>query len=107
MSTARRRRERPMSIASPWPTLEPYPAAPLASWLEDASLRWGDKVAFIDGRGKGYPFRQAFDLARRIGRLLQEQGIAKGGRGAIISPNSPSLVIAALGVLWARSEERR
>ena len=102
-----------MVIESPWPTQSPYPRAPLAPWLEDAALRWGDKVALIDGRGRAegpggsgmkgreYTFRQAFDLARRIGRFLQEQGIAKGDRVAVVSFNCAPLLIHYLGILWA------
>ncbi|HKZ51008.1 MAG TPA: AMP-binding protein [Dehalococcoidia bacterium] len=90
-----------MVIESPWPTLEPYPKEPLASWLEGSSLRFGDKAAFLDREGRGYTFRETFTLARRIGRLLQEQGIPKGEAVAIVSPNTPFYIVASLGVLWA------
>ena len=68
-------------IASPWPTLGPYPEASLASWLEGCGLRHGDKLPFIDRQGRVCSFREAFTLALRIGRLLQE-GMAKGDRVA-------------------------
>ena len=90
-----------MVIESPWPSLAPYPKAHLADWLEDASLRWGEKAAFIDREGRSYSFRQTFDLARRIGRFLQEEGVAKGDRVAVVSFNSVSLVIHYLGVIWS------
>ncbi|HLE02435.1 MAG TPA: AMP-binding protein, partial [Dehalococcoidia bacterium] len=90
-----------MPIVSPWPSLEPYPKSSLPAWIERTSLKHGDKPAFIFHDSTVYSFRETFELARRIGRLLQERGIVKGDRIAFITPNSPSLVIAALGVMWA------
>ena len=90
-----------MLVESTWPTLEPYPKAPLASWLEGVSWRHGDRAALIDREGKAYSFREVFTLARRIGRLLQEGGLIKGDRVALLGPNSPMYIIASLGVAWA------
>ncbi|HKZ51526.1 MAG TPA: AMP-binding protein [Dehalococcoidia bacterium] len=90
-----------MIIPSPWPTLKPYPEEPLVAWLEGACWRHGDRVAFTDRDGRAYSFRQAFTLARQIGRFLQDEGVALGDRVAVVSPNSSFLVIAYLGVLQA------
>jgi len=90
-----------MVVESPWPTLAPYPKAFAPLWLEGAALRHGDKAAFVDREGKTCSFRQAVTLARRIGRFLQEEGIAKGDRVAVISSNYLTLIPAYLGALWA------
>ncbi|HLE02476.1 MAG TPA: AMP-binding protein, partial [Dehalococcoidia bacterium] len=96
-----RHRRRASLVESTWPTLEPYPKAPLAPWLEGVSWRHGDRAALLDREGKGYSFREAFTLARRIGRLLQEGGLSKGDRVALLGPNSPFYIIASLGVFRA------
>ncbi|HKZ50251.1 MAG TPA: class I adenylate-forming enzyme family protein, partial [Dehalococcoidia bacterium] len=90
-----------MPITSPWPTLEPYPKEPMASWLEAASRHHGERAALMDREGRAYTYRQTHSLARSIGRFLQDEGVAKGDRVAIVSPNSTSVVIAYLGILWA------
>ena len=90
-----------MIFNSPFASLEPYPRVPLPAFAEAAARRNPDKVALYDIEGQGYTFAQVWRAARKVARLLQENGIAKGDRVAIYSPNSPAYPVVFHGALLA------
>lgn len=90
-----------MIFSSPFVSLEPYPKVPLPAFAEAPAARYPDKVALYDIEGRAFTFAQVWRAARKIARLLQENGVAKGDRVAIHSPNSPEYVVAFQGALLA------
>ena len=90
-----------MLFHSPWFTLEPYPEIPLTQLLEPSARRFQDKPAFINVDGTVHTFGHIWEACRRLGRYLQDQGIAKGDRIAILSANAPEYFVAFYGTLFA------
>ncbi len=90
-----------MPITSPWVTLEPYPRMNLAHYVEACAARFGDKVAVISVDGKEYTFNEVIHWSKKLARFLQDEGVAKGERVAIFSPNSPEYPIVVNGILRA------
>ncbi|MBI2912443.1 MAG: AMP-binding protein, partial [Chloroflexi bacterium] len=90
-----------MLFHSPWFTLEPYPSIPLTELLAPSAERFRDKSAFITAEGQAYTFAHTWEASRRLGRFLQDQGIQKGDRVAILSANTPEYFPAFYGTLFA------
>ncbi len=90
-----------MIIHSPWASLEPYPHINLPEYLEHAVVRFRDKTAFINVDGAAYTFGQVWEAGQRLGRFLQDQGVQKGDRIAILSANIPEYVVAFQGIVQA------
>jgi acyl-CoA synthetase (AMP-forming)/AMP-acid ligase II len=88
-------------IHSPYPSLQPYPTATLPQYLENSANRFQDKPALINVDGTTYSFTQIWEAGRRLGRFLQDQGIKKGDRVAILSANIPEYVVAFQGIVHA------
>ncbi len=86
---------------SPWFTLEPYPEIPLTRLLAPSAERYRDKPAFINFDGKSYTFGDIWQACRRLGRFLQDNGLQKGDRVAILSANAPEYFVAFYGTLFA------
>ncbi len=86
---------------SPWFSLEPYPEIPLTRLLEPAAERFRDKPAFITVEGRAHTFGHTWQACRRLGRFLQDNGIGKGDRVAILSANAPEYFLAFYGTLYA------
>ncbi|TMB94128.1 MAG: long-chain fatty acid--CoA ligase, partial [Chloroflexi bacterium] len=86
---------------SPWFSLEPYPEMPLTQLLAPAAERHKDRPAFITVESKQYSFGETWDACRRLGRFLQDNGIEKGDRIAILSANAPEYFLAFYGTLFA------
>jgi len=90
-----------MLFHSPWFSLEPYAEIPLTDLLAPSVDRFRDKPAFITPEGGTYTFGAAWQASLRLGRHLQEAGIQKGDRIAILSANCPEYFIAFYGTLFA------
>ncbi len=90
-----------MPVGSPWITLEPYPKMNLAHFVEACGGRFGDKTAVITPDGKEFSFNQIFLWSKKLARFLQNEGVAKGDRVGIFSPNSPEYFVAFQGVVRA------
>ncbi len=69
-----------MLFYSPWLSLEPYPEVPLTHYLSRSAERFAGKTAFISADGCAFTYAQTWEAARRLGRFLQDQGIAPGDR---------------------------
>src|SRR3990170_6367215 len=90
-----------MLFHSPWFTLEPYPEVSLTGLLAPSAERFRDKPAFISLDGRMDTFGHVWEACRRLGRFLQDQGLAKGDRVAILSANAPEYFVAFYGTLFA------
>jgi acyl-CoA synthetase (AMP-forming)/AMP-acid ligase II len=90
-----------MLFHSPWFTIEPYPEVPLTQLLAPSAGRFRDKPAFINVDGATHSFGETWEACRRLGRFLQDQGIEKGDRIAILSANAPEYFVAFYGTLFA------
>src|SRR4029450_9899202 len=90
-----------MLFHSPWFSLQPYAEIPLTDLLAPSAERFRDTPAFITAEGDGYPFGEAAHASRRLGRHLQDAGIQKGDRVAILSANCPEYFVAFYGTLFA------
>ncbi len=90
-----------MIIHSPWASLDPYPHTTLPLFLERAAHRFHDKPCIINMDGTEYTFGRVVEAGQRLGRFLQDQGVQKGDRIAILSPNLPEYVVAFQGIVQA------
>ncbi|MCB0232301.1 MAG: AMP-binding protein, partial [Anaerolineae bacterium] len=77
-----------------------YPHIPLYRLLDDAAERTPTTrcATFF---GKGYSYRSLKDASDHFAAALQEQGVTKGDRVALLLPNSPQFIIAYYGILKA------
>ncbi|MBI1884876.1 MAG: AMP-binding protein [Chloroflexi bacterium] len=90
-----------MIIQSPWPSLEPYVPMTLPEFLKRPADRFHDKPCLINMDGTQYTFGQVWEAGKRLGHFLQDQGIGKGDRIAILSANNPEYVVAFQGIVHA------
>src|SRR6266581_3334750 len=90
-----------MLYHSPWFSLAPYAEIPLTQLLAPAAERFRDKPAFLTPEGESYTFGEAWQASRRLGRHLQDSGIQKGDRIAVLSANCPEYFVAFYGTLFA------
>jgi acyl-CoA synthetase (AMP-forming)/AMP-acid ligase II len=90
-----------MLYHSPWFSLEPYAEIALTDLLAASAERLRDKPAFITAEGQTHSFGDIWDASRRLGRHLQDSGVQKGDRIAILSANCPEYFTAFYGTLFA------
>ena len=90
-----------MPVGSPWLSLEPYPRLPLTQMLEWSAARYPNKAALISADGQEYTFARLWRAARKIARLLEEHGLARGDRVGILAPNCPEYAVAFYATLLA------
>src|SRR3972149_12087472 len=90
-----------MLIHSPWASLQPYPTFPLPEYLEHAAHRFESKPCLVNMDGTEYTFARIWEAGKRLGRFLQDQGIQKGDRVAVLSANLPEYVVAFQGIAHA------
>ena len=86
---------------SPWFSIKPYPEVTLQDLLAPSAERYRDKPALITHEGTEYTFGQTWKACRKLGRFLQDNGIEKGDRIAILSANSAEYFIAFYATLFA------
>ncbi|HSP55275.1 MAG TPA: AMP-binding protein [Dehalococcoidia bacterium] len=90
-----------MLFHSPWFSLAPYPEIPLTELLAPAAEMHRDRPALISLDGTIHTFGHTWQACRRLGRFLQDSGINKGDRVAILSANAPEYFVAFYGTLFA------
>lgn len=90
-----------MLFHSPWFSLEPYPEIALTDLLAPAAEAHRDRAALIAVDGTTHTFGHTWQACRRLGRFLQDRGIEKGDRIAILSANAPEYFVAFYGTLFA------
>ncbi len=77
-----------------------YEKRPLHEFLEESAALYGEKKALYF-MGKELTYREVNKQTRLLAGYLQEIGLAKGDRVAIMLPNTPQSVIAYYAVLMA------
>lgn len=73
---------------------------PLYSLLEETAAQYPNNPAF-DFLGKKYSWREIYDLACRMAKGLQDEGLRKGDRVGLFLPNTPYYLISYYAVLMA------
>ena len=68
--------------------------------LASAEQRFGDRTAIVTAEGSE-SFRELARSTRSAAEALRRRGLKAGDRVLIAAPNSPSLVHAWLGAIWA------
>jgi long-chain acyl-CoA synthetase len=97
-----------MQIEKPWLKHYPeeiphtllFPSDPVQQYLVNAAKEFPDKNA-IHFMGKELTYKDIFEKATKLAAYLQQLGISKGDRVAIMLPNIPQTVIGYFGVLLA------
>jgi long-chain acyl-CoA synthetase len=97
-----------MSEQRPWlrnypdeiPATLNYTNAPVQDYLKNAAKEFSTKTA-IHFMGREMNYQELYADARKVAAYLQEVGIQKGDRVAIMLPNCPQAVISYYGVLMA------
>ncbi len=84
------------------PTTIDYPSIPLDQFLTDSAAKHPNRTAIIFGAAlgsrvmdAGMTYRQLDEAVNRFAAGLQEMGVEKGDRVAIMLPNCPQFVITA------------
>lgn len=93
-----------MTAPQPWlahydanvPSSLIYPEAPIHSLLEGAVKRHADRPA-LEFLGFELTYAQLWEQAKRFATALEQLGVKKGDRVAIMLPNCPQFVIAFFG----------
>ena len=87
---------------SPRMSLAPYSVHPVTDDVVASAARHPDKVALICGAtGAQYTFGELVTAARRLGRVLQDEGVGVGDRVGIVATNSPHWAVVFLGTFFA------
>jgi acyl-CoA synthetase (AMP-forming)/AMP-acid ligase II len=83
-----------MVAASYWPSQAPYPKHHLSLFFERSAQRVPDKPALIDVDEKQYSYRQLWDAACKLARLLQRDcNVTHGETVAALAPNCPEYAV--------------
>jgi long-chain acyl-CoA synthetase len=77
-----------------------FSSEPIQQYLVNAAKEFPDKAA-IHFMGKESTFKEVYEKALKLAAYLQQLGISKGDRVAIMLPNTPQAVISYFGVLLA------
>jgi long-chain acyl-CoA synthetase len=89
-------------LESPRPSRLPYPEHPVPELLARSARLWPDAVALVDGTTDAeVTFARLDEAVRGMARALQDEGVEKGDRVALVAPNSPEWVVAFQGALLA------
>jgi len=89
-------------LESPRPTRLPYPEHSVPELLARSARLWPAAIALVDGATDAeYTFERLHQAVRGMARTLQDEGIEKGDRLAIVAPNSPEWIVVFQGALLA------
>ena len=70
--------------------------------LTRSARLWPEAIALVDGATDAeYTFARLHEAVRGMARALQDEGIEKGDRVAIVAPNSPEWIVVFQGALLA------
>jgi acyl-CoA synthetase (AMP-forming)/AMP-acid ligase II len=76
-----------MVVSSYWPSQAPYEEIPLYELLRRSAAANPDKTAVIGQDGSTRTYARIWSDARKVARLLQDDGVEKGDMVGIFSPN--------------------
>lgn len=82
------------------PTHIEYAKKPLHDFLKESAKKYG-KMKALYFMGKELTFQEVYEEAKSLASFLQEKGVKKGDRVAIMLPNTPQAVISYYGILLA------
>lgn len=77
-----------------------YDEKPLHGFLQASVKKYGEMKA-LHFMGKETTFKELYHQAKQVAKFLQEHGLKKGDRVAIMLPNCPQAVISYYGILLA------
>lgn len=77
-----------------------YANQPVQDYLKNAAENHPEKIA-IHFMGKEFTYQWIYECSVKLASYLQELGIKKGDRVAIMLPNTPQAVISYYGILMA------
>ncbi|HLP67879.1 MAG TPA: long-chain fatty acid--CoA ligase [Rhizobium sp.] len=80
--------------------IAPLEHASLGALFESSCNKYADRLAF-SSMGRGMTFRELEAQSRKIGAWLQAQGLAKGDRVAVMTPNILQNPVTVYGILRA------
>ncbi|MDI6835357.1 MAG: AMP-binding protein, partial [Rhizobiaceae bacterium] len=80
--------------------IAPLEHASLGALFESSCAKYADRLAF-SSMGRGMTFRELEAQSRKIGAWLQAQGLAKGDRVAVMTPNILQNPVTVYGILRA------
>ena len=80
--------------------IPPLAHASLGALFESSCARYADRLAF-SSMGRGMTFRELEAQSRKIGAWLQAQGLHKGDRVAVMTPNILQNPVTVYGILRA------
>ncbi|MBY0124020.1 long-chain-fatty-acid--CoA ligase [Bacillus sp. S/N-304-OC-R1] len=97
-----------MATNKPWlqtypeeiPSSLTYTHQPVQDYLKNAADNYPKKMA-IHFMGKEFTYQRIYESSIKLASYLQELGIKKGDRVAIMLPNIPQAVISYYGILMA------
>ncbi len=90
-----------MTVSSYWPSQAPYEEIPLPELARRAAEQFRDKPALIGADGTTRTYGRVLSDARKIARLLQDNGVEKGNKVGIFSPNHVDYAAVFYGSLLA------
>jgi len=90
-----------MVVPGYWPSQAPYEEFALPELLRRSAETYGDKPALIAADGTTRTYRQLWSYTRKVARFLQDNGIEKGDKVGIFSPNIVDYAPAFYGALLA------
>jgi acyl-CoA synthetase (AMP-forming)/AMP-acid ligase II len=90
-----------MIVPGYWPSQAPYEEFPLPELVRRSAEQFGDKPALIGADGTIRTYRELWSYARKVARFLQDNGIEKGDKVAIYSPNHVDYGSVFYGALLA------
>jgi acyl-CoA synthetase (AMP-forming)/AMP-acid ligase II len=76
-----------MIVTSYWPSQAPYEEIPLYELLRRSAAGFPDKTCVIGADGSTRTYARIWSDARKVARLLQDNGVEKGDMVGIFSPN--------------------
>jgi acyl-CoA synthetase (AMP-forming)/AMP-acid ligase II len=88
-------------VSGYWPSQAPYEEFPLPELLRRSAEGFGDKPALIGADGAIRTYGQLWSDTRKVARFLQDNGIQKGDKVGIFSPNHVDYAPVFYGALLA------
>jgi acyl-CoA synthetase (AMP-forming)/AMP-acid ligase II len=90
-----------MIVSSYWPSQAPYEEIPVYELLRRTASTQGGKTAVIGADGSTRTYERIWSDARKVARLLQDNGVEKGDKVGIFSPNHIDYPAVFFGSLLA------
>ena len=90
-----------MIVESYWPSQAPYEEIPLPELILRSAAEFTDKTALIGADGSTRSYNRLTSDAKKVARLLQDNGVQKGDKVGIFSPNHVDYAAVFYGSLLA------